>query len=267
MKSFLAATAAVATVASAQAGLIYSTDFDSYSSAALSGQTAWIGTGGSWAVSGTMNTGQTSYLVGADPTSTDKAVRCTTEKYLSSGRTKSYLDLSNSGKWAAASTGGNNILRTTLDVYVQNLNPLACSFGIMNWQTSAQASSGLMIDYQGKVWYAIDGYSQTALFNNRTNTSTTVTLNAWHTLQLDMNVTTGACVGYVDGVQVASFTSTKTGGPFASMMMSTTDAPSGGLTTSNGFGYFDNYSVSAVPSPGAAALVGMASLLARRRRG
>lgn len=266
MMRSLAATAAAVVCASSQAALIYATNFDTYSSAALSGQTAWSGTGGSWAVSGTVNTGQTSNLVTSNPTGAGKSVRATTEKYLSSGRTKAYLDLSNSGKWAAASTGGNNILSTSLDVYVQSLNPLACSFGIINWQTSAQASSGLMIDYTGKVWYAIDGYSQTALFNNRTNTSTTVSLNAWHTLRLDMNVTTGACAGYVDGVLVANFTSTKTGSVFASMMMSTTDAPSGGTTALNGYGFFDNYSVSAVPAPGAAALVGLAGLMARRRR-
>ena len=266
MKSLFAATAAAVVCASSQAALIYSTDFDTYTSAALSGQTAWIGTGGSWAVSGTVNAGQTSNLVTSNPTGTGKAVRVTTEKYLSNARTKAYLDLSNSGKWAAASTGGNNILSTSLDVYVQNLNPLACSFGIINWQSSSQASSGLMIDYTGKVWYAIDGYSQTPILNNRTNTSTTVTLNAWHTLRLDMNTSTGACVGFVDGVQVASFSSTKTGNPFASMMMSTCDAPSGTTTALNGYGYFDNYSVSATPTPGAAALVGLAGLLARRRR-
>ena len=266
MKFSLAATAAVVLCASSHAGVIYQTDFDNYISSALSGQTAWIGTGGSWAVSGSVNAGQTSNLVTSNPAGTGKSVRITTEKYLSSGRTKAYLDLLNSGKWASASAGGNNILSTSLDVYVQSLNPLACSFGILNWQSSSQASSGLMIDYTGKVWYAIDGYSQTALFNNRTNTSTTVSLNAWHNLRLDMNVTTGACVGYVDGVQVASFSSTKTGSVFASMIMSTTDAPSGTTTALNGYGFADNFSVSAVPTPGAAALVGLAGLMARRRR-
>ena len=178
MKFSLAATAAAVACASSQAALIYATNFDTYNNAALSGQTAWVGTGGSWAVNGTVNTGQTSFLVTSNPTGSGKAVSATTEKYLSSGRTKAYLDLSNSGKWTTASAGGNNILSTSLDVYVQSSNPLACSFGIINWQTSAQASSGLMIDYTGKVWYAKDGYSQTSVTNNRTNTSTTVTLNA-----------------------------------------------------------------------------------------
>ena len=157
MKFSLAATAAAVACASSQAALIYATNFDTYNSVALSGQTAWVGTGGSWAVTGTVNTGQTSFLVTSNPAGSGKAVSATTEKYLSSGRTKAYLDLSNSGKWAAASTGGNNILSTSLDVYVQSSNPLACSFGIINWQSSAQASSGLMIDYTGKVWYAKDG--------------------------------------------------------------------------------------------------------------
>ena len=41
MKFSLAATAAAVACASSQAALIYATNFDTYNSAALSGQTAW----------------------------------------------------------------------------------------------------------------------------------------------------------------------------------------------------------------------------------
>jgi MYXO-CTERM domain-containing protein len=46
----------------------------------------------------------------------------------------------------------------------------------------------------------------------------------------------------------------------------TTDNGASGSTTNNGFGFADNFSVSSVPTPSAAALVGLAGLLARRRR-
>ncbi|NBX26239.1 MAG: hypothetical protein EBQ99_09380, partial [Planctomycetes bacterium] len=93
MKSLLAATAAAVACASSQAALIYSTNFDTYTSANLSGQTAWIGTGGSWATTGSVNTGQTAFYVTSDPSGSGRSVRMTTEKFNSNGRTKGYLDL------------------------------------------------------------------------------------------------------------------------------------------------------------------------------
>ena len=108
MKFSLAATAAAVVCASSEAALIYATNFDTYTNNAnLSGQTAWIGTGGNWATTGSVNTGQTAFYVTSNPSGSGRSVRMTTEKFNSNGRTKGYLDLSNSGKWAAASTGAS----------------------------------------------------------------------------------------------------------------------------------------------------------------
>jgi hypothetical protein len=53
---------------------------------------------------------------------------------------------------------------------------------------------------------------------------------------------------------------------FAVQLFTTTDNGGSGSTTANGFGFADNLSVSSAPTPGAAALVSRAGLMARRRR-
>lgn len=249
---------------SASAGVIYATNFDSYSTGNLNTNTAWSGIGGTWTTTGSVNSGQLAMSVVTTPSGSGKAVQGTTEKYLSAGRTKGYLDLANSGKWAAASAGGNSILRTELDVYVLGGQTMASSFGLMSHKSSYEVAAGLMISNTGQVWTSNSGYA----LANRTNTTTTVSLNAWHSLRQDWNSVTGETLAYVDGALVASYTTTNKGSVFASMLFTTSDLASGGSTTYNGYGYFDNLSLSAVPvpAPGAVALMGLAGLVAKRRR-
>ncbi len=248
----------------ASAGVIYSTNFNTYITGNLNQNAAWTGTGGYWATTGVMNTGQVAMTVENRPSGSGKAIKATTEKYLSAGRTKGYLDLGNSGKWAAASTGGNNILRTELDVYVGGGQSLASSFGLMAHKSSYEVSAGLMISNTGQVWTSNGGYA----LASRTNTSTVVALNAWHSLKQDWNYLTGETKAYVNGALVASYTTTLKGSVFASMLFTTTDLASGGTTTNNAYGFFDNLTISAmpVPTPGAVTLVGLAGLFTKRRR-
>ncbi len=102
---------------------VYSTDFNTYITGTLSGQSAWIGGTGTWAVSGSMNAGQVAFNVmtsdgAVQPVGgTGKMVRITTEKF-NAGRSKAWLDLLNSGKWAAASAGGNDVLEASASIYV-----------------------------------------------------------------------------------------------------------------------------------------------------
>ena len=58
MKLVLAFVLVLYAACCATATDIYSTDFNNYGQGALSGQLAWVGVGGSWAVSGSMNTPQ-----------------------------------------------------------------------------------------------------------------------------------------------------------------------------------------------------------------
>jgi MYXO-CTERM domain-containing protein len=266
MKSLVAATAAAVVCASSQAALIYSTNFDSYTNGNISSQTAWLGTGGSWAVTGSMNSGQLAGSIVANPSAggTGKSVRLTTEKWNFGGRTKVWLDLANSGKWAAASTGANSatkVLRAELDVFVATGQPVNSSFGMMIGDTSASYSAGLMISNTGQVWTASNGYAAA----NRTN-RTTAALDTWHKFMIDWNTVSGNAKAYLNGVLIADYTPTNKSGVYAVQLFTTTDNGASGSTTNNGFGFADNFSVSSVPTPGAAALVGLAGLLARRRR-
>lgn len=87
-------------------------------------------------------------------------------------------------------------------------------------------------------------------------------------IKAGLDSVTGETLAYVDGALVASYTTTNKGSVFASMLFTTSDLASGGSTTNNGYGYFDNLSLSAVPvpAPGAVALMGLAGLVAKRRR-
>ena len=264
MKFSLAATAAAVICASSQAALIYATNFDSYTSANLSGQTAWIGTGGNWATTGSVNTGQTAFMVTSNPTGSGKSVRMTTEKFNTGGRTKGYLDLSNSGKWAAASTGANSatkVLRAEASIYVASGQTINSSYGIMIGDTSFSYSCGMMISNSGQVWTANNGYA----LANRTN-RVTAALNTWHSFLIDWDTVSGNAKAYLNGTLIADYTPTNKAGVFAVQLFTTTDNGGSGSTSTNGFGFADNFSVSSVPAPGAAALVGLAGLLARRRR-
>jgi hypothetical protein len=265
MKLSLAATAAAVICASSQAALIYATNFDSYTNNAnLSGQTAWIGTGGNWATTGSVNTGQTAFYVTSNPSGSGRSVRMTTEKFNNGGRTKGYLDLSNSGKWAAASTGANSatkVLRAEADIYVASGQSVVTSYGIMIGDTSFSYSCGMMINNSGQVWTANNGYA----LANRTN-RTTAALNTWHKFMIDWDTVTGNAKAYLNGTLIADYTPTNKSGVFAVQLFTTTDNGGAGSTSTNGFGFADNFSVSSVPAPGAAALVGIAGLMARRRR-
>ncbi len=79
---------------------IYSTDFNNYGQGSLSGQLAWVGVGGSWAVSGWMNTPQIAANLigpGVDPGvapigGSGLMTRICTEKF-NAGRTKAWLEV------------------------------------------------------------------------------------------------------------------------------------------------------------------------------
>ena len=60
--AIVAATAALL-AAQTNAGVIYATGFDDYANGTLAGQTAWTTIGGNWAVSASVNSGQTGFGV------------------------------------------------------------------------------------------------------------------------------------------------------------------------------------------------------------
>ena len=234
-------------ISNSHAGVIYSTGFDDYANGTLSGQLAWIGTGGSWAVSASVNTGQVGFSVIASdgaivpPSATGRMVRMTTSRF-GADRTKAWLDLLNSNKWATASAGGNDVLETTLKLYIPSGVTVPCQFGVMVSKDAVTTSSGFVINGQtGAVSYLDGGYAAA----NRYSFGTSVSLAAWHSCTFRWNPTTGAASLAIDGVQVGSYTSTIKGGVYAVNMFSYTDFS--GTSGSSAYAYADDYSVAAVP--------------------
>lgn len=241
------AVASLTAVSVACATEIYTTPFDNYGTGTLSGQQAWVGTGGTWAVSGAVNSPQIAANVigpgvdaGVDPFGgRGRMVRLCTERFLN-GRTKAWLDLANSGKWAAASAGGNDVLETRVKVFVPGGQALTSGFGVMISRTVIDISGGFLVSAQtGAISLLNGGYAPA----NRVATGATAPLNAWNDFVYRWNVQTGAGELVMNGARIATHTTAATGVIYAANLLAATDATPGAL---NAFGYFDNLTLSAV---------------------
>lgn len=244
-------TAAVASIAfalSAHATDIYVTDFNGLATGNLSGQVAWPGAAGTWATSGAVNSPfQAASVIGpgvqpgVDPVDgKGKMIRLCTERF-NNGRTKAWLDLANSGKWAAASVGGNTVLETRVKMYVPSGQPVTSTFGVMISRSSFETSGGFLVSAQtGAISLLNGGYA----IANRISTGATAPLNAWNEYVYRWNVATGEGKLVVNGATVATHTTTLSGSVYASNLFATTDATPG---TNNAFGFFDNLTLAAVP--------------------
>lgn len=249
MRNLLVAVSllAAATGASAPAAVVFTTTFDGYAAGTIANQEAWVGTGGKWAVSASVNTGQIGFaVVGTDggvtpPSGSGQMVRLATSRF-GSDRTKGWLDLLNSGKWAAASSGGNGVLETSVKMYVPSGQSLTSGFGIMVSKSSFETAGGFVVSAQtGAISFLNNGYAVA----NRTPAGSSVTLNAWHDFTYRWNVATGAGELLVDGQSVGTHVTTLSGSVYASNLLAVTDATPGTL---NAFGYFDDLALRAVPA-------------------
>jgi hypothetical protein len=248
--AFLAAIA-LSAVTGTHAADIFATSFDDYAAANLSGQLAWIGVGGTWATSGSVNAPYTAAQVigpgvqpGIDPFGgTGRMVRICTEKF-NAGRTKAWLDLANSGKWAAASTGGNGVLETSFRLFIPSGQALASGFGCVVMKSSFEHTAGFVVNAQsGTVSLLSGGYAT----SNRTATSVTVPFNAWNLFSYQWEPATGKGQLFVNGASVATHTTATATGIYASNLLAVTDATPG---TSNAFGFFDDLALRAIsPAP------------------
>lgn len=247
LRTFLATTV-LACAPAAHATDIYVTNFNDYATASLSGQFAWTGVAGTWAISGSTNSPFVAASVigpgvnpGVDPVGgRGKMVRICTEKF-NNGRSKAWLDLSNSGKWAAASAGGNTVLETRVKMFIPSGQPVTSTFGIMISKSAAETSGGFVVSAQtGEISLLNGGYA----LSNRIGTGVTATFNTWNEYVYRWNVANGQGKLILNGTTVATHTTTLSGGIYASNLFSTTDAAPG---TANAFGFFDDLSLAAVP--------------------
>jgi len=227
---------------------IYSTDFGfpAYLSGNLNGQSAWTGIGGTWALSGSVNSPFTPGSIigpgvapGVDPVGgTGQMVRLVTEKF-NGGRTRGYLDLANSGKWATASAGGRNVLESRVKVFVPSGQSVASGWGIMISSSSFATSGGFLVNAQnGSVVVLNGGYA----LANRVATGASVQLNQWNEFVYRWNVATGEGTLRANGQLLFTHTTSAFGSLFAANLFATTDAAPG---TANAFGYFDDFRISA----------------------
>jgi len=231
---------------------IYATDFDAYGTGTLSGQLAWTGIGGSWAVSGAVNAPQIPANVigpgvdaGVNPVGgAGRMVRLCTERFLN-GRTKAWLDLANSGKWAAASAGGDGVLESRVQLFIPSGQALASGFGLLVARTAVDNAGGFLVSAQTGAVSLLNGGFAPA---NRVATGVAVKLNAWNSFVYRWEVATGEGELLVNGASVASHSTTLFGSVYASNLLAATDAAPGAL---NAFGYFDDFALAAVPSQAA----------------
>jgi len=241
-----------ATLPEATAAEIVTVSFDGYNTGTLSGQLAWIGIGGTWAVSGATNAPQLpAAITGVDAGVTPyggkgRMARLCTERFLN-GRTKAWLDLSNSGRWAAASAGGNGVLESQVRLFVPSGQALASQFGLVIAKTPIENAGGFLVSAQTGAVSLLNGGFAPA---NRIATGVTVKLNAWNSFVYRWEVATGEGELLVNGTSVATHVTTLSGAVYATNMLAATDAAPGTL---NAYGYFDDFALAAVPPQAACA--------------
>ena len=233
----------------AQAADILVTGFDDYGTGNLNGQIVWYQPFVvSWATSALVNTGQIAGNVigsgvnpGVDPVGgTGRMVRLCTER-VSGGRTKAYVDLANSGKWAAASAGGNGILESTVKMFVPASPPFACSFGLMIAKSSFETGGGFLVNASNGSISVLNGGYATA---NRVATGASAVLGQWNEFRYRWNPANGQATLALNGQQVFAHATGVFGGVFATNLFATTDAAPGAL---NAYGFFDDLAIRAVP--------------------
>jgi hypothetical protein len=168
-------------------------------------------------------------------------VRICTEKF-NAGRTKAWLDLSNSDKWATASAGGKDVLETSVKMFVPSGQAVTSTFGIMIARSTFETGGGFVVSAQtGAISLLSGGYA----VGNRTATGVTVAFNTWNDFSYRWNVVTGRGELLVNGVSVATHQTSLYGSVYASNLFSTTDAAPG---TGNAFAFFEDLALRALPT-------------------
>jgi hypothetical protein len=225
------------------------TGFNDYGTGTLNGQVVWYQPFiVSWATPGAVNTGQIAANVigsgvnpGVEPVGgAGRMVRLCTERFVN-GRTRAYVDLANSGKWAAASSGGNGVLESTVKLFVPAGSPFPCAFGLMISKDAITSAGGFVVGSADGAISVLNGGSLPA---NRVATGATAVLGQWNEFSYRWNPASGQATLSVNGLQVFAHTTSVVGGVFATNLLATSDASPGAL---NAYGFFDDLAIRAVP--------------------
>jgi len=255
-------TAVVASAASAQTTVsIYSTGFDSsqgYTAGDINGQNGWATyePGGGSAYANVTFTAPAGFS-GDGAMAMDSGTSGTTSpRYAWPGLYDS--------TWGSLVSQGFNKLVTRNQLYIGSGSTSTARFGLVNFDSSGtKILSGYYVQANTGTLYMLGYYNNAGTLNNFAfNTGLTLGFNEWVEVTTTWDATTGRFEVFwgtngffVDGAGAGSSASetdfyvTRNGSTVA--------------TTA----YFDNLNIEAVPAPGAIALLGLAGLAGRRRRG
>ena len=260
MKQF-ALMSAVALAASqiASAGVIYSTNFDSFTDGGINGQNGWstydptFTTGG-----GTFATVSSSGPAG----SSGKVLKF--DSGTNANTSPRYAWGPNFGtQFSAEAAAGNNTFYAQTSMYMASGSTSTARQGMVAFDsTGAKILTGFYVQANTGIVYLLANYNNAGTINNFAfNTNTAIGYNQWVDFTMTWNQSTGrmevfwgANGFYVDGAGAGSvadevdYYNTRNGSTLSTTV------------------YFDNLTIGAIPAPGALALLGVAGLVGSRRR-
>jgi len=258
MKCAMTLTAlAAATISSAaSAGLIYQTNFNNYTLGDVNGQNGW----GTYDPTNTTGGGGFANVVASGNGSQGLQLNSGT------GATTSprYAWPAGYGsQWQAEAAAGNTKLSVSCDMYMASGSTSTARIGMVSFDsTGSKILTGYYVQANTGLVYLLANYNNAGTINNFAfNTNVTMGFDQWVTFTTTwdavtgrMEVSWGANAFYVDGAAAGSIADET---DFYATRNASTVATSA---------TFDNLSISAIPAPGAIALLGVAGLVSRRRR-
>lgn len=252
----IAAVLATSLTSVSMAGVIYATDFSEFSLGDINGQNGWATYdptyttgGGNFAnvVSGGVSGNGVQMLAGTSAAGSPR-----------------YAWAPNYGsQWQTEAANGNTTLSVSLDMKMASGTASTARIGAVSYDvTGAKILGGFYVQQGTGAIYMLGYYNNAGTLGNYAfNTNVTLAMDTWTNFVTTWNASTGrftltwgANSFYVDGAGAGSvadetdFYATRNGGTVAATA------------------YFDNLSISAVPAPGALALLGAAGLVGSRRR-
>jgi len=254
----IASLAAIALSSAASAGVLYSTNFDSFATGDINGQNGWTTYDPTFTTGG----GNFASVVNNAPSGSGNSVRFTS----GTGATSSprYAWSANFGSaFSAEAASGNTTYYSQVSMYMASGQTSTARQGMVTFDaTGSKILTGFYVQANTGLVYLLANYNNAGTINNFAfNTNVTLGLDQWVTVTTTWNQTTGrmevfwgANGFYVDGAAAGSVAD-------ECDLYNTRNGSTVSTTA-----YFDNLEIGAIPAPGALALLGVAGVIGSRRR-
>jgi hypothetical protein len=249
---------AFALAASASAGVIYSTNFSEFTGGDVNGQNGWATYDPTFTTGG----GNFATIQRVGPTGAGNVLRF--DSGTSAAGSPRYAFAPGFGSaFTAEAAAGNNVLSSSVDMYMASGQASAARQGMLAFDASGtRILTGFYVQANTGLVYLLANYNNAGTIGNFAfNTNVVMGYDQWVNFNMTWNqasgrmvVSWGANAFFVDGAaagQVADevdFYNTRNGSTVATTV------------------FFDNLDISAVPAPGALALLGLAGVAGSRRR-